>query len=45
MVIIYVVREEDKNKSGHVTAVGVLRSFRNLGIATKVIKQTRNTTL
>ncbi|XP_952838.1 GNAT-family N-acetyltransferase, putative [Theileria annulata] len=33
--------EEDKNKAGHVTAVGVLRSFRNLGIATNVIKQTR----
>ncbi|AFZ81009.1 N-acetyltransferase, putative [Theileria equi strain WA] len=33
--------EEEKQKAGHVTAVGVLRSFRNLGIATKVISQTR----
>ncbi|UKJ89463.1 GNAT-family N-acetyltransferase [Theileria orientalis] len=32
--------EEDKNKAGHVTAVGVLRSFRNIGIAKKVIRQT-----
>ncbi|KAK2198033.1 bifunctional N-acetyltransferase Ard1-like/Acyl-CoA N-acyltransferase/GNAT domain [Babesia duncani] len=32
--------EDDKPRAGHLTAVGVLRSYRGLGIANKVITQT-----
>ncbi|ORM40748.1 40S ribosomal protein S20 [Babesia sp. Xinjiang] len=32
--------EEDVDHAGHLTAVGVLRSYRSMGIAQKVIKQT-----
>ncbi|EDO06356.1 putative N-terminal acetyltransferase A complex catalytic subunit NAA10 [Babesia bovis T2Bo] len=34
--------EEDVENAGHLTAVGVLRSYRYMGIAKNVIKQTHN---
>ncbi|GIX64358.1 N-acetyltransferase, putative [Babesia caballi] len=34
--------EEDIDNAGHLTAVGVLRSYRSMGIANRVIKQTHD---